>query len=108
MLLCEDTRVTKKLISLLVERNLLKTKEYQYLSFHTHNEKEFLSNVSLEFFSKNIGFLSDAGMPCISDPGVSFAAVFLRRGGERGWNFVPLPAEAAAIVYILVRSIRGF
>ena len=71
VLLCEDTRVTKKLISLLVERNLLKAKEYQYFSFHTHNEKEFLSNVSLEFFSKNIGFLSDAGMPCISDPGVS-------------------------------------
>lgn len=71
VLLCEDTRVTKKLISLLVERNLLKAKEYQYFSFHTHNEKEFLSKVSLEFFSKNIGFLSDAGMPCISDPGVS-------------------------------------
>ena len=71
VLLCEDTRVTKKLISLLVERNLLKVKEYQYLSFHTHNEKEFLSNVSLEFFYKNIGFLSDAGRPCIRDPGDS-------------------------------------
>lgn len=70
VLLCEDTRVSKKLISLLVERGLLPFKDYQYFAFHTHNQTQFLSQISLEFFSQNIGFLSDAGMPCISDPGV--------------------------------------
>ncbi len=70
VLLCEDTRVTKKLLLLLMERNLLKSKTYQYFSFHTHNQVEFLQQISLEFFSQNIAFLSDAGMPCISDPGV--------------------------------------
>lgn len=70
VLLCEDTRVSKKLIFLLVERGLLPFKDYQYFAFHTHNQTQFLSQISLEFFSQNIGFLSDAGMPCISDPGV--------------------------------------
>ncbi|WP_104721417.1 16S rRNA (cytidine(1402)-2'-O)-methyltransferase [Helicobacter mesocricetorum] len=71
VLLCEDTRVTKKLISLLRERNLLKeVLEYQYFSFHSHNQLEFLNNTPLDFFNQNIAFLCDAGMPCISDPGV--------------------------------------
>ena len=70
VLLCEDTRVTKKLITLLIERNLLPHKEYQYFSLHSHNHKEFFSNKDLDFFHQNIAYLSDAGMPCISDPGI--------------------------------------
>ncbi|WP_297811587.1 16S rRNA (cytidine(1402)-2'-O)-methyltransferase [uncultured Helicobacter sp.] len=70
VLLCEDTRVSKKLITLLFERNLLNPKNYQYLAFHTHNQSQFLNQITPEFFDQNIGFLSDAGMPCISDPGV--------------------------------------
>ena len=70
VLLCEDTRVSKKLVSLLNTRGLLSPKTYTYHAFHTHNQKEFLEQVPLEFFSQNIGFLSDAGMPCVSDPGV--------------------------------------
>ncbi|AWI34883.1 16S rRNA (cytidine(1402)-2'-O)-methyltransferase [Helicobacter apodemus] len=71
VLLCEDTRVTKKLIALLKEQNLLKDAlTYQYFSFHSHNQLVFLQNTPLEFFDQNIAFLCDAGMPCISDPGV--------------------------------------
>lgn len=70
ILLCEDTRVSKKLISLLIEREFLPLKDYQYFAFHTHNQAQFLSQTPLDFFNQNIGFLSDAGMPCVSDPGV--------------------------------------
>lgn len=70
VLLCEDTRVSKKLILLLRERGLLPAKDYQYFAFHTHNQSQFLDQISLDFFNQPIGFLSDAGMPCISDPGV--------------------------------------
>ncbi|MDD6055405.1 MAG: 16S rRNA (cytidine(1402)-2'-O)-methyltransferase [Helicobacter sp.] len=70
VLLCEDTRVSKKLIKLLEQKELLKPREYEFLSFHTHNQNKFLFDVSLDFFNKNICFLSDAGMPCVSDPGV--------------------------------------
>lgn len=70
VLLCEDTRISRKLIALLTERNLLPAKDYQYFAFHTHNQSQFLKQMTLDFFNQNIGFLSDAGMPCISDPGV--------------------------------------
>ncbi|MDY2584918.1 16S rRNA (cytidine(1402)-2'-O)-methyltransferase [Helicobacter sp.] len=70
ILLCEDTRMSKKLIALLMERALLSLKDYIYYPFHTHNQESFLAQNSLEFFYQNIGFLSDAGMPCVSDPGV--------------------------------------
>lgn len=70
IILCEDTRVAKKLMLLLVDKGFLDNKEYKYISYHTHNEKEFLRNINREFFEQNVVFLSDAGMPCISDPGV--------------------------------------
>lgn len=70
ILLCEDTRVCKKLITLLNERSLLPFKTYQYLPFHTHNQEDFLKATPKDFFLQSIAFLSDAGMPCISDPGV--------------------------------------
>ena len=71
ILLCEDTRVTKSLIQLLIKRSLLPNKDYIYYALHTHNEKKFLKQTPLEFFSQKIAVLTDAGMPCISDPGVT-------------------------------------
>ena len=47
VLLCEDTRVSKKLISLLNTRGLLSPKTYTYHAFHTHNQKEFLEQKKL-------------------------------------------------------------
>jgi len=67
--LCEDTRVTKKLIHLLEEKYSIKTDIKEYISLHSHNEKEFLKKIDRSFFDKNIVYLSDAGMPCVSDPG---------------------------------------
>ncbi|PAF54204.1 16S rRNA (cytidine(1402)-2'-O)-methyltransferase [Helicobacter sp. 13S00482-2] len=80
VLMCEDIRVSKKLISLL-EKNPLVQDNFptifdtkQFISFHSHNEKEFLASVDKSFFEKNVVFMSDAGMPCVSDPGVSLVA----------------------------------
>jgi len=70
ILLCEDTRVTKKLIHILKERYNTTFKENQkFISFHSHNEIEFIQKLSPSFFDKNIIYASDAGMPGISDPG---------------------------------------
>lgn len=68
-ILCEDTRVSMKLIKILNDRGFLKRREFSYISFHSHNEDFRLENLGIEFFNKNIVFMSDAGMPCISDPG---------------------------------------
>lgn len=69
VLLCEDTRVTKKLIHLLKERYALTMCEPVYTSLHSHNEAEFISKLTPEFFNQNVVYVSDAGMPGISDPG---------------------------------------
>lgn len=68
--LCEDTRITQKLLLLLEQKGLLQeNKTRKFLPFHTHNQQEFFSQTSLEFFNQKIAFMSDAGMPCVSDPG---------------------------------------
>ncbi|HIC43372.1 MAG TPA: 16S rRNA (cytidine(1402)-2'-O)-methyltransferase [Sulfurimonas sp.] len=69
ILLCEDTRVTKKLLHILSERYNLQRKEQEFISLHSHNEKAFIQKVSKEFFDADVVYVSDAGMPGISDPG---------------------------------------
>jgi 16S rRNA (cytidine1402-2'-O)-methyltransferase len=69
ILLCEDTRVTKKLLHILNERYNLERKEQNFISLHSHNEQAFIEKTTPEFFEKNVVYVSDAGMPGISDPG---------------------------------------
>lgn len=75
--LCEDTRVTQRLLSLLEQKGYLPINhQRKFISFHTHNQEEFFKHIQEDFFSQNVAFLSDAGMPCVSDPGsllVSYA-----------------------------------
>lgn len=71
LIFCEDTRVTKKLLQLLSQRENLEFKCSDFRSFHSHNEKQILKNLSPEEFNKNVVYASDAGMPCVSDPGAS-------------------------------------
>lgn len=70
ILLCEDTRVTKKLIHILKERYDTDFNENQeFISLHSHNEEEFIQKLQPSFFDQNIVYVSDAGMPGVSDPG---------------------------------------
>lgn len=74
-LLCEDTRVTKKLIQILKERYNTSFKENQhFIPLHSHNEKEFISSLDPSFFEQNVVYVSDAGMPGVSDPGQALVA----------------------------------
>jgi 16S rRNA (cytidine1402-2'-O)-methyltransferase len=67
---CEDTRVTKRLIRLLEERyGLQMMKEPIFVSFHEHNGEERLERYAREIGTKSCVYVSDAGMPAISDPG---------------------------------------
>jgi 16S rRNA (cytidine1402-2'-O)-methyltransferase len=70
ILLCEDTRVTKKLLHILQERhNVTCNDNQEFISVHSHNEHAFLEKIEPSFFDKNVVYASDAGMPGISDPG---------------------------------------
>jgi 16S rRNA (cytidine1402-2'-O)-methyltransferase len=70
ILLCEDTRVTKKLIQLISTRYDYSFPDFTFISLHSHNEQNFLTNENTELLKNhNCIYMSDAGMPCISDPG---------------------------------------
>ncbi|RDU70308.1 16S rRNA (cytidine(1402)-2'-O)-methyltransferase [Helicobacter aurati] len=76
IILCEDTRVTKKLLHLLAQKAIIQqyfphinSINKQFISFHSHNQREFLSTVTPKFFNAFVVCCSDAGMPCINDPG---------------------------------------
>ena len=65
IIFCEDTRVTKKLLNL-YDIPLNK----KFISMHSHNEEKVISNIDKnELINKNCIYVSDAGMPGISDPG---------------------------------------
>jgi len=70
LILCEDTRITKKLLHLLSEKFQINFNNKEFKSLHSHNELNFLKTIDIkEFKEKNIVYVSDAGMPCVSDPG---------------------------------------
>ncbi|MEN9524607.1 MAG: uroporphyrin-III C/tetrapyrrole (Corrin/Porphyrin) methyltransferase, rRNA [Candidatus Parcubacteria bacterium] len=63
LILCEDTRVTKKLL----DRHSIKKPT---LSYHTHSKLSRVDEI-IQYLKegKNLALLSDAGTPGISDPG---------------------------------------
>ena len=65
LIFCEDTRVTKKLLNLY---NISLDKKF--ISMHSHNEDKVISILDKdELINKKCVYVSDAGMPGISDPG---------------------------------------
>ena len=66
---CEDTRVTKKLFSLLNIPIADKT----FVAVHDHNEKEEVFLLVEKAKDAVVAYVSDAGSPLISDPGYKLA-----------------------------------
>lgn len=62
LIVCEDTRVTSKLLSTyLISKPLL--------AFHEHSRSEKIKSILEQARSGNVAFVTDGGMPAISDPG---------------------------------------
>ena len=95
LILCEDTRVSKKLISKYnINSNLI--------SYHKFNEKKSIEKILIELRSnKIISLISDAGTPTISDPG----KVLVQACIKENINIVPVPGSSAVTVAL---SISGF
>lgn len=76
MIACEDTRVTLKLLNHL---NISKP----LISCHDHNEEQRSMEIADYLRTgKNIAFVSDSGMPLISDPGYRITRKILLEGLE--------------------------
>ncbi len=93
MILCEDTRVTSNLLLLLQKRALLQKRHVPILSVHAHNEESFVQNLTPEFFAQNVVYMSDAGLPCVSDPG----ATLVRYAQQNDIAYTVLPGANAAL-----------
>jgi 16S rRNA (cytidine1402-2'-O)-methyltransferase len=101
IILCEDTRVSSKLINLLSERLNVDFGKKSYICVHSHNESDFIENIDIEFFEKNIIYLSDAGMPCVSDPGSKLVDFCIK-------NSIEYDVLAGANAVILAYAMSGF
>ncbi|MFA5359096.1 MAG: 16S rRNA (cytidine(1402)-2'-O)-methyltransferase [Patescibacteria group bacterium] len=98
LILCEDTRQTKKLL----EHYHL---EKPTLSYHQHSKIEkidFILNKLRE--GSNIALVSDAGTPGISDPGNYLVKKAIERFGSQV-QIVPIPGPTALAV---LASVAGF
>ena len=93
-LFCEDTRVTKKLLSLLSEKHNLTFNIENFISLHSHNERYVLDNIDISIFDENVAYLSDAGMPCVSDPG----SYFVQFCQSKNISYEVLPGANAALL----------
>ncbi len=89
--LCEDTRETKRLLRLLVERLDMHMPDADFYSFHEHNGAERIAQLGSVLAERNIVYVSDAGMPAISDPG----QVLVVYAQEQGIAYDVLPGASA-------------
>ena len=94
-ILCEDTRVSKILLSKYNVRSKL-------ISNHKFNEKKNLSNI-LELLEKGsiISIISDAGTPTISDPGT----ILINECIKKNIDIYPIPGPSSVITAM---SVSGF
>ncbi len=94
-ILCEDTRVSKKLL------NHFKIKK-ELISYHKFNEKEKTHQViKILQRDKIVSLISDAGTPAISDPGM----ILIQNCIKKNINTYPIPGASAVSSAI---SVSGF
>ena len=95
LILCEDTRVSKKLLTYYKIST-------EILSYHKFNEKKNLEKI-VDYLKENqiISLISDAGTPTISDPG----RILVKRCVQENINIIPIPGASAITASI---SISGF
>ena len=95
LILCEDTRVSKKLLFNYKIENKIH-------SYHKFNEKKILDRI-IEILKSGqiVSLISDAGTPTISDPG----KLLINRCVEENISVIPIPGPSAVIASM---SISGF
>ncbi len=87
LIACEDTRVTGKLLSLLgIKKDLISLREHNEVSV-SHDLIEKIKN------GTKVAYVSDAGYPCISDPGSKLVKICL----ENEINIAPISGPNAAL-----------
>ena len=95
LIAAEDTRHSRILLTAYGIRTPL-------ISLHEHNERERSTLIVSKIENgMSVAYVSDAGTPCVSDPGYHLAAAAL----ENGIRVVPVPGPSAVIAAL---SVCGF
>lgn len=95
LVLCEDTRVTRKLL----ERHQLAPK---LLTYHDHNAASVRPRVLAELAKDAaVALVSDAGTPLVSDPGYKLVAAAI----EAGHRIFPIPGASAALAALVAAGL---
>jgi 16S rRNA (cytidine1402-2'-O)-methyltransferase len=89
-ILCEDTRTTKTLLN----KYDINTKTISYHAHSTSGKESAIVRMIEE--GKNLAMVSDAGTPCISDPGVMLVESIREKFGALA-QVVPIPGPSALI-----------
>lgn len=92
---CEDTRVTKKLL------NHLGINKPLFINDKYHEDQ--CVNTILQWLDqgKNVALVSDAGMPCISDPGYTVVYTI----SSKGHAVIPITGPNAALTALMASGI---
>jgi 16S rRNA (cytidine1402-2'-O)-methyltransferase len=95
LVLCEDTRVTRKLLDRYRLRPAL-------LAYHEHNAAAVRPRVLTRLDSgAAVALVSDAGTPLISDPGFKLVQVAI----EAGHRIFPIPGASAALAALVAAGL---
>ena len=97
LVLCEDTRRTR----ILLERHGLTA---SLLSYHEHNEAKRTQEVLPRLVAgERVALVSDAGLPCISDPGARLIAACI----DAGVPVTVLPGPSAVEAALVLSGLSG-
>lgn len=94
---CEDTRHSLKLLTAYEIKKPL----YSYHKFNENEASEKIIENALQ--GKVIAIISDAGMPCISDPGY----ILCQKLNERGIKYTIIPGACACVSALVLSAINS-
>ncbi len=107
---CEDTRHTKVLLH---EHDIFtKNPEVKLVSFHTHSKAGERSGILKTLTDgKDVALVSDAGTPCISDPGTllleEIRTYNATVSGDEQISIVPIPGASALVTALSAFGVMG-
>lgn len=99
VVLCEDTRVTARLL----EKYDIHTRTESYHSQSTTGKEELIVKMIKE--GKNIALVSDAGTPGISDPGSKLVSIIKEQCSKEEVTVVAVPGPSALISALSIAGV---
>jgi len=94
LIAAEDTRTTRRLLN---AYNI----DTPVTSYHEHSKRAKLNHLLDYLETQDLGLVSEAGMPGLSDPGYDLVVAAV----ERGIPVVPIPGASAVITALVVSGL---